>query len=366
MTRARASLISLDDTPWYHLVNRCVRRAYLCGLDKDTGKDLSHRKEWIEARIRQLGSVFAIDVAAYAVMSNHYHVVVRVDRERAEAWSTREVLEIWSQLFKGPLLVQEYLAGKALSPAQLAAVDTLAAQYRTRLHDISWFMRVLNESIARMANAEDGVKGRFWEGRFKSQALLDEQAILTVMSYVDLNPIRAGMAETPETSEHTSIQARLTQRDGVQAPPESLSLSEGQNSAGMVENETMQATAAIDALPMAALLPFGPQHAQPRAVPFAFVDYIEWLDYIGRAIHPHKRGAIPAELPKIAVRLNIDARNFVAQSQGLLAHFGQAVGIAKHLKAHGASHRLRHLHGMREARQLFGVVCSSDAPTREK
>ena len=153
MTRARASLISLDDTPWYHLVNRCVRRAYLCGMDKESGKDLSHRKEWIEARIRQLGSVFAIDVAAYAVMSNHYHVVVRVDRQRAEGWSTREVLETWSQLFKGPLLVQEYLAGKALSPAQLVAVDTLAAQYRTRLHDISWFMRVLNESIARMAAA---------------------------------------------------------------------------------------------------------------------------------------------------------------------------------------------------------------------
>ena len=105
---------------------------------------------------------------------------------------------------------------------------------------------------------------------------------------------------------------------------------------------------------MAALLPFDPQHDQPRAVPFAFVDYIEWLDYIGRAIHPHKRGAIPAELPKIAVRLNIDARSFAAQSQGLLEQFGQAVGIAKHLKAHSASHRLRHLHDMREARLFLG------------
>jgi len=73
----------------------------------------------------------------------------------------------------------------------------------------SWFIRTLNEHIARRPNAEDGVKGRFWEGRFKNQALLDGQALLAAMAYADLNPVRAGLAETPETLDYTSIQERV-------------------------------------------------------------------------------------------------------------------------------------------------------------
>ena len=198
MTRPRSSLVSLSDTPWYHVVCRCVRRAFLCGDDALTGKNHDHRRAWIVDRVKQLAGVFAIDVAAYAVMSNHYHLVLRVDAARARGWSNEEVLRRWTQLFDGPKLVQTRLSDQAdaLDAASLARVEEWAETYRARLMDISWFMRVLNETIARQANAEDKVTGRFWEGRFKSQALLDEQAILTAMTYVDLNPIRAAMAET--------------------------------------------------------------------------------------------------------------------------------------------------------------------------
>ena len=110
MTKARVEQVSLDDTPWYHVVNRCVRRAFLCGVDSVSGNSYEHRREWIERRILQLANVFAIDVAAYAVMSNHYHVVVRVDQGRALAWSRDEVLERWSQLFSGNPVVKQYLA----------------------------------------------------------------------------------------------------------------------------------------------------------------------------------------------------------------------------------------------------------------
>jgi REP element-mobilizing transposase RayT len=179
--------------------------------DHFSGKNFEHRRGWIAERIMQLAGIFAIDVAAYAVMSNHYHVVVRIDRERALGWSVEEVLRRWTELFSGPLLVTRYLseARAEMCDAEIAEVEALAEVYRARLHDLSWFMRTLNEHIARQANAEDGVKGRFWEGRFKSQALLDEQALLAAMAYVDLNPVRAGIAETPEASDYTSIQARI-------------------------------------------------------------------------------------------------------------------------------------------------------------
>jgi REP element-mobilizing transposase RayT len=135
-----------------------------------------------------------------AAITNHYHIVVRIDDERAKKWTDEEVLNRWTQLFTGPLFVQRYLSEERteMDVSQLAGVSTWASTYRERLHDLSWFMRVLNESIARMANSEDECTGRFWEGRFKSQALLDEHALLTAMAYVDLNPIRAAMAETPE------------------------------------------------------------------------------------------------------------------------------------------------------------------------
>ena len=208
MTKPRTELIALEATPWYHVVSRCVRRAFLCGQDHASGQNYEHRRGWIEARLRQLAGVFAIDIAAYAVMSNHYHIVLKVDQPRAVDWSDDEVLERWTRLFSGPLLVQRYLNADTraqMGEAELDAVARWAETYRQRLADLSWFMRVLNEAIARQANAEDGVTGRFWEGRFKSQALLDEQALLAAMAYVDLNPIRADMAETPEASDYTSI-----------------------------------------------------------------------------------------------------------------------------------------------------------------
>src|SRR5690606_37486496 len=209
MTRARRELVSLDATPYYHCISRCERRAFLCGKDHASGRDFSHRRAWIVSRIKQLATVFAIDVAAYAVMSNHSHVVLRVDAERAGAWSREEVIDRWRTLFAGPLLVQRLVAGESLHDAELAAVDSVVQTWRSRLADISWFMRCLNEYVARLANAEDGCTGRFWEGRFRCQALLDDTALLSCMAYVDLNPIRAGLANTPESSDFTSIQERL-------------------------------------------------------------------------------------------------------------------------------------------------------------
>lgn len=192
MTRARRTLVDLDSTPYYHCISRCVRRAFLCGEDRLTGRSFDHRKQWIVDRLKALAAVFAMDICAYAVMNNHYHVVLYVDRARAEGWTVDEVLDRWYALFSGHMLADRYRAGESLSAAEWQALTDLVEIWRSRLMDLGWFMRCLNEPIARQANKEDACEGRFWEGRYKSQALLDEQALLSCMSYVDLNPIRAG------------------------------------------------------------------------------------------------------------------------------------------------------------------------------
>jgi hypothetical protein len=125
MTQPFATLVSLGATPWYHLVSRCVRRAYLCGFDHHSGRDFEHRRGWIVERLQQLAAVFAIDVAAYAVMSNHFHLVVRLDAERALRWGRDEVLRRWTQVFTEAELVQRYRARpEGLCAAEFARVDS--------------------------------------------------------------------------------------------------------------------------------------------------------------------------------------------------------------------------------------------------
>ncbi|MFQ3339600.1 MAG: REP element-mobilizing transposase RayT, partial [Colwellia sp.] len=209
MTTARKQLISITDTPYYHCISRCVRRAFLCGEDKNTGQNFDHRRGWVEGKLLALSQVFAIDVCAYAIMSNHTHMVLFIDQVTAKAWSTTEVLERWHLLFKGTLITQQYCRGEEIPDYLTATLLEITEVYRCRLMDISWFMRLLNQSIATQANQEDNCTGHFWEGRFKSQALLDEAALAACMAYVDLNPVRANIANTPESSDYTSVKQRV-------------------------------------------------------------------------------------------------------------------------------------------------------------
>jgi hypothetical protein len=209
MTRPRSLLISLDDTPYYHITSRCVRRAFLCGIDPSSGQCYEHRRQWIVDRIRLLSSLFAIDLCAYAILSNHYHLVLKVNQDEQKDISDDDIIDRWCSLFKGPLLIQQYRAGKSLEPFEMAAISDIVAVWRHRLGDISWFMRCLNQNIARQANIEEGCTGRFWECRFHSQALKTEEALISCMAYVDLNLIRASLAESPESSDFTSIQERI-------------------------------------------------------------------------------------------------------------------------------------------------------------
>lgn len=288
MTVARRRQVCLAETPYYHCIARCVRRAFLCGEDHYSGKNFDHRKPWLVDRLKALSEVFAVDICAYAVMSNHYHLVLHIDAQQAESWSDVDVVDRWYRLFNGHVLVDRLRRGEAQTQAEQRAARTILQTWRQRLVDLSWFMRCLNESIARQANAEDGCKGRFWEGRFKSQALLDEAALLTCMSYVDLNPIRAGIASTPEESEFTSLYERI---QAVSA-----------------------ATPSCEATPKA-LLPFTGSSAEnaARGIPFRLMDYLQLVDWTGRAIRADKRAAIPQGLAPILERLSLDQEDWAEQ-----------------------------------------------------
>jgi len=131
MTRARYSQVPLDDILYYHCICRCVRRAFLCGQDHYSGQAYEHRRQWVVERLALLVDVFAVNLCAYAVMSNHYHVVLRVDRERAAGWSDKAVAVRWMRLFSGSLLVQRWLRGET-GEADTSKALKCVAQWRER------------------------------------------------------------------------------------------------------------------------------------------------------------------------------------------------------------------------------------------
>jgi hypothetical protein len=147
MPTPRKLQISLSDTPYYHCISRCVRRAFLCGVDNATGKDFSHRKQWIVERLALLSNTFAIDICAYSIMSNHFHGVLKINANLAQCWTDDEVVQRWQQLFSLPVLIDRYLSGQCHSYREQEKARETISTYRERLIDISWFMRCLNESI---------------------------------------------------------------------------------------------------------------------------------------------------------------------------------------------------------------------------
>ncbi|WP_407079413.1 transposase, partial [Candidatus Venteria ishoeyi] len=214
MPTPRKEQVSKHINGHYHCISRAVRRAFLCGVDKQSGCNYEHRRQWILDRLEVLAGQFAVEVCAYTIMSNHYHLVLHVDYEQSLTWDAEEVVKRWCTLFPPQALKDsddKQIDTEVVNAyfARLTADEEKVTLWRERLADLSWFMRCLNEPIARQANKEDECTGRFWEGRFKSQALLDDAALISCMAYVDLNPVRAAIAQTPEDSEFTSFAARV-------------------------------------------------------------------------------------------------------------------------------------------------------------
>ena len=309
----RRLTVPADTRGIYHCVTRCVRRAFLCGVDNYSGRSFEHRKYWIEHRLLELAKTFSVAVHAYAVMSNHVHVVVEVDPETASTWSSEEVARRWLTIFgKGRRNDSPVAPSIATITGDLRRIAVL----RQRLSSLSWFMRALNEPIARRANREDECTGRFWEGRFKCQALLDDAAFLACMAYVDLNPVRAGTANPNENSPHTSAwwRARRPNQDRRLEPI----------SGSIIAH-------ALDA-------------SERR--------YLQLLQWTGRNLHGVDGERTPNCCSPVLDRLSMNTNQWLVQVAATESHYWRAVGSAQALIQHARRFRCRWLKGIGFARHL--------------
>lgn len=296
MTQARSQLVPLDSAGTFHCVQRCVRRAFLCGSDHYTGQSFEHRKVWVEDRLHLVAACFAVAIHAYAVMSNHLHVVLQLDPSVAQTWSDEEVATRWVRLFPPRDDTDE---ARSLKARALIANPNRLAIIRHRLGNLSWLMKCLVEPIARKANNEDSCKGRFWEGRFKSQVLSDDKALLAAMAYVDLNPIRAGMTKRLDHSRHTSVYQRLKALKNQPAPL----------------HETLKPIAGT-------LIAF---------LPIRLNDYIELVQWTGKQVRPDKRGAIPANAPNVLKQFESKPERWAVRVKAIGSGYWRVVGDAQDL-----------------------------------
>ena len=340
MTIARSELVDLDATPYYHCMARCVRRAFLCGEDEYSGRNFDHRKLWIIERIKLLASIFAIDVCAYAILSNHLHLILRVMARLIAEWSDEKVLS------RVRLLCPTCVEGiESYSEDQR---QELITEWRERLSSISWFMAKLDEYIARRANKEDGCTGRFWEGRFKSQALMDDGALLSSMAYVDLNPVRAGIAEGLDDSSWTSIQQRLREVAASMAqdkkessktrsepsevssktqPAASTEVSSKTQSTESVEERTeSQPEPRLEQCPELAPMYDDGSQSRRQCLPLSLLQYIELLEWTGRAVRKDKRGHITSPPTQLLAMCGLDPERWLESVE----RFGSLGGFVGH------------------------------------
>lgn len=296
MTQARSHLIPPGSGGMFHCVQRCVRRAFLCGLDRDTGRCFEHRKPWVEDRIHLLAESFAVAIHAYAVMSNHLHLVLQIEPAQVMHWSDEDVAARWVRLF--PTRGDSDEAREQKRQRLISNQERLQI-IRHRLGSLSWFMRCLAEPIARRANREDGCTGRFWEGRFKAQLLCDERALLAAMTYVDLNPIRAGIAKTLQGSRHTAVKRRIDESKHDR----SLLCRHLRPVAGSIEGGISITTA----------------------------DYLGLLEWTGRQLAPGKKGRIAADSPSILHKLEHRPDRWAMRVNSVGSGYWRVIGEASDL-----------------------------------
>lgn len=345
---SRAEVIDPHEVTVAHVISRTVRRCYLLGDDAMTGKNYDHRKLWIENTLRHFAAHFGIDLLNFAILSNHYHLIIRTRPDVVATWDDTEVARRWLMICP-----KRKIGGQPAEPSE-ADLNTIRrcpkklAEIRLRLSNISWWMRLLNQRIAQRANREEEESGRFWRDRFRVIRLIDEESMLACAAYVDLNPIRAAIAETLETSDHTSIQRRI-------------------------ESIKQQGRASADSRRDAFLAPLNlrhDEHHRAGSLPsrtrkrcsdkgFLSLDlraYLELLDWTARQMRAGKSGATPKSAPPVLRRLGLQPEPWTDLMRDFEHVFVNVAGRCDRLevaRCHGSGRRFC---VRRRAKQLLPSV----------
>lgn len=363
---ARAEVFASGEVAIVHVMNRTVRRCFLLGDDPLTGKNFDHRKEWMDDQLVQQAKYFGIDLLCQAIMSNHFHLVLRSRPDVVAEWDDTEVARRWLMLC--PLCRDENRQPLAPSEFELNQIRNnkeKLATIRSRLSDVSWWMRLLSQNIAQRANRDDEEVGKFWQARYRAVRLLDETAILACSAYVDLNPIRAAIAETIEQSDFTSAQKRV---EDLKARRSSVKQTSGRKDGSQKAPSSSRSARHLcpvdlqepSGKPGPNVHKGGSRCSNKGFLPMTLQQYLELLDWTARLTANGKRGVTPKHVPALLTRLGMTADQWKELVSGFGRLFsvvaGQPEQIDQYRPKATAENPVRHRYRAREeARKLFSA-----------
>lgn len=380
---SRVEVFAADEVAIVHVMNRVVRRCFLLGNDPISGKNYDHRKEWIEELLKRFSACFGIDLLAFAIMSNHFHLILRSRPDVVETWDDTEVARRW--LLLCPVRKTADRLPEEPNDVELNTIRNDAeklAAIRLRLSDIGWWMRLLCQQVAVRANHEDQEMGKFWQSRFKAVRLLDEQALLACAAYVDLNPIRAAMSQTLEKSDYTSAQRRIqaitaaanetTAKQGVASSQSNIA--ESKPVAVVTEDDSkVQVTASTSPDGFLSPVALGERRGRPGPkpsrngqrcsdkgfLPWSQEDYLQLLDWTARQMSKTKPGRTPEQLKPLFERLGLDAKTWCELVSGFGRLFFNVAGRPQTIDATPSRLTQQRYHVRSRARKLFASGSST-------
>lgn len=327
-----------------HVTQRCVRRCFLMGDDPVSGKSYDHRKRWLETRLQRFAAYFGIDLLCFSILSNHFHLILRSRPDVVETWDDTEVARRWLMICPK----HKDQRGNPREPTE-AELNTIRnnperlATIRQRLSDMSWWMRLLSQPLAAMANREDEQSGRFWQGRFHAVRICDEATLLACAAYVDLNPIRAALAETLEGSDYTSAQRRI---ESLRDRETSGDLAADRFLAPIELNEQSHGIG-----PAVSCSSY--RASDKGFLSITEIEYIQLLDWTAREVIPGKSGATPADTPDVLERLGLSVSQWTVLIQDFRGLFSLAAGLPATLAQQVNRRTQRRWHTPRRFRELF-------------
>ncbi|HBJ35836.1 MAG TPA: hypothetical protein DDZ51_14030 [Planctomycetaceae bacterium] len=382
---ARCEIFDPREVAVVHVMNRVCRRCFLLGNDPVSGKSFDHRKGWIENELKRLAATMGIDLLAFACLSNHFHLILRSRPDVVNTWTDQEIAQRWYRLCPAKKCADPgNYEPSAAEIAMIVNCPERLAVVRLRLSDISWWMRILCQKVAIRANMEDGELGKFWQSRYRAVRLLDEESLLACAAYVDLNPIRAAIAETLETSDFTSVQRRIqamlggemgqaTQADLSVAPSNDIAPSTTTTTPSECEppiaTKTAAAYSGCGIRSPAFLAPVeldqrgdssgpcasssGQRCSDKGFLAMALDEYLELLDWTARQHVSGKRGATPQDVPPIFARLAIRPAAWCELAIDFGRLFGVVAGQPHRIDEHRSRRQQRPYRIRRRTRELL-------------